>query len=138
SPLGSSGARGQEVTSQRTAASVWLRRSPRVAALRVPRAEAHWIIIAISGGAESQASSPRPLALSSWGGPPSAAHCPPPPVSGSLSPYTRLRIIRSHSPPLELPGQGRAFPGLIKARELHFRVIERVQHINMLGQCYQP
>lgn len=35
--------------------------------------------------------------------------------------------------------QGWGFPGLIKAKRVfQFRVIERVQHINMLGQHYQP
>lgn len=38
-----------------------------------------------------------------------------------------------------ISSQGWGFPGLIKTKRVfQFRVIERVQHINMLGQRYQP
>lgn len=69
-------------------------------------------------------------------------------VSGSSEPYARLRILAfcricQYSQPFPLRScihsQGWAFPGLIKAKRVfQFRVIERVQHINMLGQHYQP
>lgn len=69
-------------------------------------------------------------------------------VIGSSEPYAPLRILAfcricQCSQPFPLcsciSSQGWAFPGLIKARKVfQFRVTERVQHINMLGQHYQP
>lgn len=66
---------------------------------------------------------------------------------GALRPFTHVRFFRricQHSQPFPLRTAAyivgaEPFPGLIKAKRVfQFRVIERVQHINMLGQHYQP
>lgn len=70
-------------------------------------------------------------------------------VSGSLEPHARLRILAffcricQHSQPSSCSAAyivwAEPAQTLLKPREcFRFRVIERVQHINMLGQCYQP
>lgn len=94
-------------------------------------------------------SAPRP--------PPHHHHHPPPmllgghvtlsALIGALRPFTHVRFFRricQHSQPFPLRTAAyivgaEPFPGLIKAKRVfQFRVIERVQHINMLGQHYQP
>ena len=59
---------------------------------------------------------------------------PPPPYSRMLAPLPHLPAFAAAPLRSCTRSERRGFPGLIKARRaLRFRVIERVQHINMFG-----
>lgn len=106
----------------------------------------HWCLEIISGVKTILflfAAKPRPLALSSMPTAPGWP-CHLQRLIGAVRPFTHISFCRicQHSQPFPCTAacnQGWAFPGLIKSKWVfQFRVIERLQHINMLGQHYQP